>query len=164
MKNRVAALVAVLVVLAAAGAGVGAWLLARDRGPQRPQISAYSHGHLTRVGPYQYCDVLNLNDCETRPQALGVLPVTSRDPVQLSVPNAIGDAPWGLSLWYEDSAEPTTALFRPRSRLAVTVPTVDAFRGRLRGLTVHLLTLVRMPDGDTAAATHADWSVQTVWD
>lgn len=163
MKSRIAVLVTVLTVLAAAGAGVGAWLLARDRGPQHPEISAYSHGHLSRVGPYQYCDVLNLNDCET-PLAQGELPVNARDPVQLSVPSAIGHAPWGLSLWYEDLPEPSTALFRRDSRMAVTIPTVNPFRGRLTGITVHLLTLVRMPDDELAAATHADWSVRMVWD
>ena len=68
MKRGVVTLVAALVGLACVGAGVGTWLLVRRTGPQQPEISAYSHGHLTRVGPYLYCDVLNLNDCQS-PQA-----------------------------------------------------------------------------------------------
>jgi hypothetical protein len=52
-KPAVAVLLAILVVLASAAAGVGAWALAREHGPLRPEISAYSHGHLTRVGPYR---------------------------------------------------------------------------------------------------------------
>ncbi|MDD4867154.1 MAG: DUF2771 family protein, partial [Mycobacterium sp.] len=57
-------LVAVVVAVLCVGAGICTWLLARPSGPQRPQISAYSHGHLTRVGPYMYCNVLDLNDCQ----------------------------------------------------------------------------------------------------
>lgn len=159
MRARVTALVAVVALLAAAGAGAGAWLLAGNGGPQYPEISVYSHGQLARVGPYQYCDVLDLHDCQT-PGTLGELVLRSGDPVQLSVPSAIGRAPWLLSLWYEDPADTTTTLFRPGSRLAVTIPAVDAARGRLTGITVQLLTLVRLPHDELGAATHADWSVR----
>ncbi len=159
MKSGVTVLVAVSTVLAAACVGVGAWLLAGEGGQRYPEISVYSHGHLVRVGPYQYCDVLDLHDCQT-PGTLGELPLRSGDPVQLSVPTAIGRAPWLLSLWYEDPAATTTTLFRPDSRLAVTVPAVDATRGRLTGITVQLLTLVRLPHDELGAATHADWSVR----
>lgn len=158
-----ALLTAVAVMLAAAGAGFGAFTLERGRGPARPEISAYSHGKLVRVSPYEYCDVLDLNDCE-RPETLGVLPVTARNPVQLSVPDAISRAPWLLSLWYQDPVDTITTLFRPGSRLAVTVPTVDPLRGRLTGITVQLLTLVRLSDGEMAEAPHAEWSVATTWD
>ncbi len=63
--GRKLALLAIVAVLAA-GAGIGAWALARERGPLRPEISAYSDGHLTRVGPYRYCNVLDLTDCQNR--------------------------------------------------------------------------------------------------
>ena len=69
-----AVLLAASVTLLSVAAGVGTWLLVRQPGPQRPEISAYSHGHLTRVGPYLYCNVLNLDDCQT-PQTQGELPV-----------------------------------------------------------------------------------------
>ncbi len=123
-KLGIAVLLAAFVVLAAAAAGVGAWALAREHGPLRPEISAYSHGHLTRVGPYRYCNVLDLNDCQN-PETQGELRVNSRDPVQLSVPPAIGRAPWWLLRVYEDAVNPTTTFYRPGSRLAVTIPTVD---------------------------------------
>lgn len=161
MTRRVAALVAVLTVLASAGAGFGAFLLVRDGGSRWPQISAYSHGQLIRVGPYQYCTVLNLDDCET-PRTLGVLGVNRRDPVQLSVPSAISRAPWVLAQVYQDG--PVVTQFPPGARTAVTVTTVDPHRGRLQGIVVQLLTLVRMPDDDLRAAVHAEWSVHTVWD
>jgi hypothetical protein len=160
MTRRVV-LLAVAVVLAV-GAGVGTWLLIPGHGPQRPKISAYTHGHLTRVGPYVYCNVLNLNDCQT-PHAQGELPVSARDPVQLSVPGAIGRAPWRLLQVYEDPANTTTTYFRPGTRLAVTIPTVDAQRGRLTGIAVQLLTLVRDAAGELQDVPHAEWSVRTVW-
>jgi hypothetical protein len=153
---------AVLTVLALAAAGLGAWLLAHDQASPRPEISAYSHGHLTRVGPYLYCNVLDLEDCQT-PQAQGELPINTRDPVQLSVPAAIGRAPWRLLCVYEDPANTTTTVFRPGSRLAVTIPTVDPERGRLTGIVVQLMTLVLDTAGELRGAPHAEWSVRTVF-
>jgi hypothetical protein len=162
VKRPVAVLLAVLVIVLSAGAGVGAWLLAREPGLQRPEISAYSHGHLTRVGPYLYCNVLNLDDCQT-PQTQGELPVNEHYPVQLSVPEAIGRAPWRLLQVYEDPTNTTTTLFRPNSRLAVTIPTVDPHRGRLTGIVVQLLTLVVDPAGELRDAPHAEWSVRLTY-
>ena len=159
MKRGVAVLLAALVTLLAVGAGVGAGLLVRQPGPQRPEISAYSHGHLTRVGPYLYCNVLNLDDCQT-PQTQGELPVSERYPVQLSVPEAISRAPWRLLQVYEDPVNTTTTMFRPSTRLAVTIPTVDPQRGRLTGIVVQLLTLVVDPSGELRDAPHAEWSVR----
>jgi Protein of unknown function (DUF2771) len=163
MKRPAVALLTALVVVAAAGAGIGAWLLARHRGPVHPQISAYTHGQLSRVGPYFYCDVLNLNNCQT-PQTQGVLTVNDRDPVQLSVPAEIGAAPWRLLLVYDAPDATTTAVFRPKAKLAVTIPTVDPARGPLRGFTVQLLTLVQDSNGELLEAPHAEWSVRTNWE
>jgi hypothetical protein len=159
VKRSVAVLLAALVTLLAVGAGVGTWLMVRQSSPQRPEISAYSHGHLTRVGPYLYCNVLNLDDCQA-PQTQGELPVSERYPVQLSVPEAISRAPWRLLQVYEDPVNTTTTMFRPGTRLAVTIPTVDPQRGRLTGIVVQLLTLVVDPSGELRDAPHAEWSVR----
>ena len=155
-------LLAVLVVLASAAAGVGAWTFSRSRGPLHPEISAYSHGQLTRVGPYRYCKVLDLTDCQT-PEAQGELRVNARDPVQLSVPSSIGRAPWWLLRVYEDSVIPATTFYRPGSRLAVTIPTVDPHHGRLTGIAVQLMTVVVDRSGELQGVPHAEWSVRTVW-
>lgn len=159
MKRGVALLIAGLMTLLCVGAGVGTWLLVRPPGPQRPEISAYSHGHLTRVGPYLYCNVLNLDDCQT-PQTQGELPVSERYPVQLSVPDAIYRAPWRLLQVYEDPANATSTIFRPSTRFAVTIPSVDPHRGRLTGIVVQLLTLVVDPAGELRDVPHAEWSVR----
>jgi len=160
-RTRVAVLVTVL-VLAATGTGVGAWLLTRGHDSAHPEISAYSDGHLTRVGPYRYCNVLDLTDCDN-PQTQGELRVNSHDPVQLSVPPSIGQAPWWLLRVYEDSAIPATTFYRPGDRQAVTVPTLDAKHGRLTGIAVQLMTLVVDRNGELQGVPHAEWSVRMVW-
>lgn len=151
-----------IVTTLAAGAGFGAWGLERKPGPQRPQISAYSAGHLVRVGPYRYCSVIDLTDCQN-PQTEGELQVNSGSPVQLSVPTPIGRAPWWLLTVYEDSAIPATTFYRPDSRLAVTIPTVDPHHGRLTGIAVQLMTVFVDPNGEVQGVPHAEWSIRTVW-
>lgn len=160
--NRAVAVVLVAaVVLASGGAGVAAWALARHSAPEHPQISAFTHGHLVRVGPYVYCNVLNLDQCEN-PRTQGELVVNHEDKVQLSVPADIGAAPWRLILAYEDPDKDSILAFTPGSRLAVTIPTVDPMRGRLTGFAVQLPTLVQV-DGELREMPHAEWSVRTVW-
>lgn len=155
-------LLVIVVVVAAAGAGVGAWALTREKGSDLPEISAYSRGQTVRVGPYVYCNVVNLNDCQN-PQNQGQLSVTERYPVQLSVPTSIGRAPWQLLRVYEDERNSTTTLYRPNTELAVTIPTVDPQRGRLTGVVVQLLTLVQDQNGELSDAPHAEWSVRLAW-
>nr|WP_090274451.1 DUF2771 domain-containing protein [Mycolicibacterium komanii] len=158
MKRMIAALVAV-VILASVGTGVLIWRLSGDPAPKYPEISAYSSGHLVRVGPYRYCDVRNPTKCEVF-EDQGELPVNERHAVQVSVPPAIGRAPWVLLRQYEDSD--VIEEFRPNTRLAVTIPTVDPHRGKLTGFVVWLPTLVRI-DEEEVPAPHAEWSVRTVW-
>jgi hypothetical protein len=159
VKRALAALAAVMVVASVVTA-VLIWRLG-SRSPQKyPEISAYSHGHLTRVGPYRYCEVLDPTNCVAT-RAQGELRVTDRDPVQLSVPPAIAKAPWVLLRAYEGSD--VVDEFRPNTRLAVTVPSVDPHRGKLTGIAVQLPTLVRDEAGNEFPVPHAEWSVRTVW-
>ncbi len=163
MKRQIAWLITALVVLAAAGAGVGAWWLARDHAASTlPQISVYSKGTTVRVGPYLYCNVIDLNDCITDGEQ-EQLSVSEDYPVQLSVPTAIARAPWRLLKVYADERNTTTASYRPDTRLAVTVPTVDPQRGKVVGLVVQLLTLVQDETGELRDLPHAEWSVRLVW-
>jgi hypothetical protein len=159
--KRVVAVLAAVALVASTGTGVLVWRLSRDHTPQPPEISAYSQGHLARVGPFRFCEVLNPTDCVVSGEQ-GELPVTGRHPIQLSVPSAISQAPWVLLRAYEDAD--LIEEFRPDTRLAVTIPTVDAQRGRLVGIAVQLPTLVRDETGDEFPVPHAEWSVRTVWD
>jgi Protein of unknown function (DUF2771) len=162
VKRSIAVLLAISALLLSAVAGIGTWFLLRPHGPQPVEITAYSHGHLIRVGPYLYCNVLNLDDCQ-QPQAQGELAVNEHYPVQLSVPEAISRAPWRLLQVYEDPANTATTMFRPGTRLAVTIPSFDPKRGRLTGIVVQLLTLVVDPSGELRDVPHAEWSVRTVF-
>ncbi|MEN3318446.1 MAG: hypothetical protein V7643_1847 [Mycobacterium sp.] len=158
--NRVLAALAVVVLVTSVLTGVLIWRLAEQPRPEHPEISAYSDGQLVRVGPYRFCEVLNPTDCET-PRTDGELTVDPRHPVQLSVPAAIARAPWILVRSYE-SADIVDE-FRPDTKLAVTIPTVDPHRGRLFGVAVQLPTLVRDEAGNEFPVPHAEWSVRTVW-
>ena len=158
--KRVLAALAVVVVVASVLTGVLIWRLAQNPPPNHPEISAYSHGQLVRVGPYRYCEVFNPIDCETS-RTDGELTVDPRHPVQLSVPPAIARAPWVLVRSYEGAD--VVDEFRPDTKLAVTIPTVDPDRGRLFGLAVQLPTLVRDEAGNEFPVPHAEWSVRTVW-
>ncbi|WP_301121466.1 DUF2771 domain-containing protein [Mycolicibacterium fortuitum] len=161
MKRVLAALGAVI-VLAIAGTAVGVWRLHDAQGDRLPEISAYSHGHSARVGPFQYCEVLNLDDCK-EPRDAGELRVDEDNPVQLSVPSAVSRAPWRLLRVYENPIDTTVTYYAPKTTLAVTIPTLDPNRGRLTGLAVQLLTLVQDQDGQEFALPHAEWSISTVW-
>jgi hypothetical protein len=159
--KRVFAALAVVVVVASALTGVLIWRLAQHPPPEHPEITAFSHGHLVRVGPYRYCEVLNPTDCDS-PQTAAELTVDPRHTVQLSVPPAIARAPWVLLRAYENS-ELVGDEFRPDTKLAVTIPTVDPHRGKLTGIAVQLPTLVRDETGNEFPVPHAEWSVRMVW-
>ena len=152
-------LLVVLVVLASTGAGVAAYRWSRDSVSRLPEISAYSRGPTARVGPYFFCNVVDLDDC-ARYGTQGELRVDDREPVQLSVPESIAKAPWRLLKVYEDERNTTATAFRPGARLAATIPTLDAQRGRLVGVVVQLMTLVRDQNGAEFQLPHAEWSVQ----
>jgi hypothetical protein len=154
------AVLAAVVLVASVGTGVLIWRLDRRPAPEHPEISAYTRGQLVRIGPYQYCEVLNPTDCET-PGTDGELAVDARNRVQVSVPPAIASAPWILVRSYEDSD--VVNEFRPGSTLAVTIATMDPQRGRLFGFAVQLPTLVRDEAGNEIPWTHAEWSVRTDW-
>jgi hypothetical protein len=156
--KRVLAALTVVVIVASALTGVLIWKLSRDHGPSFPEISAYTKGQLARVGPYQYCNV-QLTECEN-PREEGELVVDRDHPVQLSVPEAISRTLWFMTLKYEGSE--VVQSFRAHTKLAVTVPTYDAQRGRLFGIAVFVPTFVRI-DGEEVPAPHAEWSVRTVW-
>jgi Protein of unknown function (DUF2771) len=160
--KKVLAVLITVAVLASAATGVLIWRLTRDPAPLHPEISAYTHGQLVRVGPYRFCDVFEITKCDVA-ETIGELVVTSRDPVQLSVPPSISRAPWVLLRAYADSGDSVVEEFRPNSRLAVTIPTVDPRRGRLTGIAVQLPTLVRDEQGNVFPWPHAEWSVRTVW-
>ena len=160
--RRIVAVLAAVAVLSTTATTVLVWQLARRHAPEHPEVSAYTNGQWVRVGPYRYCDVVELTHCDIA-RTTGELDVSSRDPVQLSVPPSIARAPWVLLRAFEGTDAPLVEEFRPDDRRAVTVPTVDPRYGRLTGLAVQLPTLVRDEAGNEFPLPHAEWSVRTVW-
>ncbi|AHC27273.1 MULTISPECIES: DUF2771 domain-containing protein [Actinomycetes] len=162
MKRGLAAL-AIVALLATAGTVALVMQLRKQPHSPFPQISAYSHGETVRIGPYFYCSVENLDDCEN-PETTGELTLTSRSALQLSVEPAIARAPWWLARTYEGADAAIVQEFRPNTRTAVTIPPIDARYGRLTGVVVQLPTLVRDEFGNEFPLPHAEWSVRTVWE
>lgn len=156
--KRVLAAWAVVVVVASIGTGVLVSRLAQHPPPKHPEISAYTDGQLARVGPYFYCNVLDLSQCE-KPQNDGELVVDRRHPVQLSVPPAVSRGLWFLVRSYEGGE--ITETFRAHTTLAATIPTYDPHRGRLFGLAVQLPGLFEDEEGNPYL--QAEWSIRTVW-
>lgn len=159
--KRVIAILGVVTLVAATATAVLVWRLSSTH-PEHPEISAYTHGQLARIGPYRYCDVFDLTRCET-PETTGQLKLNPLDAVQLSVPPSISRAPWVLLLAYEEENGPPPREFRPGTTLAVTIPSVDPQYGKLTGLAVQLPTLVRDEEGNEFPFPHAEWSVRMVW-
>ena len=155
-------MLATVAVVAAVATGLLIWRLTRNPASEHPVISAYTHGELVVVGPYKYCDVNDLRRCEI-PRAIGELSVTSRNPVQLSVPESISRAPWVLLRAYEGPDDTVVETFARNTTRAVTIPTVDPRLGRLTGIAVELPTWVRDEQGNEFPLPHAEWSVSTVW-
>ncbi|WP_034268861.1 DUF2771 family protein [Haloechinothrix halophila] len=62
-----------------------------EAGP--PEVSIYADGEYTRVAPLKYCDVL-ISDCQSAADAQATLPIRPGEPVQVSVPAEIAEAPW----------------------------------------------------------------------
>ncbi|WP_304113134.1 DUF2771 domain-containing protein [Mycolicibacterium bacteremicum] len=161
--KRGLAILAVIALLATASTVALVWQLSKEPHSSFPRISAYSHGATVRIGPYFYCNVENLDDCEN-PETTGELTITSRSAVQLAVEPAIAKAPWWLARTYEGADAAIVQEFRPDTTAAVTIPPVDALYGRLTGLVVQLPTLVRDEAGNEFPLPHAEWSVRTVWE
>lgn len=159
--RRAVVVLAVVGVLFVVVVPVGIWLMVRCQPKPLPEISAYSNGHLTRVGPYTYCKVLNLNDC-AEPGTIGVLPVTARSTVHLSVDTAIGRGLWSVLRLYDNPKDNGEDKFRPGT-LAATIPTVGSAGGRLDQLEIHLWTRARTPSGEELFVAHGVWSVRIVW-
>ena len=98
--KRVAVVLACVTLVASLLTGALVWQLSRAPHSKYPEISAYTREQLVRVGPYRYCDVFVITNCDI-PQTVGTLVVNWRDPIQLSVPPAIARAPLVLIRAYD---------------------------------------------------------------
>ncbi|WP_214364621.1 DUF2771 family protein [Pseudonocardia sp. H11422] len=69
-----------------------------------PQVTFAAGGQERTTGPAQYCD-LQLTDCSDDAGAQVRLPVPAGTPVQVTVPDAVAEAPWHVVFSYLDANE-----------------------------------------------------------
>jgi hypothetical protein len=84
----------VVAVLAAGGLAV-----AGCSAPGPAEVTFYADGHTIRVGPIGNCDV-KTGICAADPGAAGTLKVRPGRSVQVSVPKAVAQTPWKITVQY----------------------------------------------------------------
>lgn len=143
---RRALLLAVLLPLAACGGT-----------PEDPEVTFYADGEAVRTGPTEYCDV-DVLECEAHPDAEARLAVSPGSPVQISVPDAVAEAPWQVVFRYrdgEEAAEGRSELFAADERLAYTLEVP----GQLEALEVQQFGLPAVEDGVPTFLVRGTWSL-----
>ncbi|MHA6802199.1 DUF2771 family protein [Salinifilum ghardaiensis] len=107
-------LLATAVVVLAAGCGA----------PGKPEVTFYSHGESVAAAPTQHCEPRG-GDCSSDPEAAEQLRVPPGEPVQISVPQEVAEAPWQVAFVYRgtDGAEvdQRSPVFAPGERHAYTL-------------------------------------------
>ncbi|WP_280381752.1 DUF2771 domain-containing protein [Nocardia wallacei] len=165
-----AAAVAVLVVVAVIAAVVA--MAVRNAAEPEPEITAYAHGTSATVPPYRYCTVtqsdsngqLGLNCRESATTV--TLATRPGDPLQLSLPRHIADAPWVMVLEYTlpdgtDVQRLTSYRDYAEGTKAITVPTRPEPDLRLAGVEVQLVVPTRDETGAESFAPYQAWSIRT---
>lgn len=151
MVKRRAGLLLCTLALAASAAGCSA-------STELPQITFYADYTSTVTGPTTYCS-FDFTQCRTGSTAQ--LPVPVGQPLQVSLPADIGQAPWRMLTTYRTPAgvdQIAQRYFRPGERLAVTV-TAPGPQDQLTGVEIQLPSGATDPQGNPIA--RATWSVRT---
>ncbi|KQU06835.1 hypothetical protein ASG56_04340 [Rhodococcus sp. Leaf7] len=129
-----------------------------------PRVSAFADGRYEEVEPFRYCPVQEpLCDYEGTTASL---PVREGYPLQLSLPGAISENPWGFASVYADEATGTVVeadeYYAPGSRNTLTVPAVNDDGLTLIGVEIRLPSGVIDVDTDQEEiVSHAIWSIAT---
>ncbi len=135
-----------------------------DAPEESPRVSAYADGRYEEVEPFRYCPVQEpLCDYEG---TTATMPVREGHPLQLSLPGAISENPWGFASVYgnPDSGDVVEAdeYFAPGTRNTLTVPPVNEDGLVLIGVEVRLPSGVIDVDTDQEEiVSHAIWSIAT---
>lgn len=156
--KKAIALIAVALLVVAAGIAAVVWKLVDSAEPRLPEITAYAHGTSVTVAPEQYCNVY-LEDCVTG--EMSMLDVPAGYPLQLSLPSEIADAPWRLLAVYDDLRTGQRfiegVMVAPGERRAMTVPADPSVQ--LLGIEIQLPSALVDEYGEPIA--HAVWSLRT---
>ena len=161
--NRTLALLGALSAVVVVAFAAVVFTLIRNAPDVPPTVSAFADGRAVEVSPFRYCPVtapLRDYDGET-----ATVPVRPDRPLQLSLPKAISDAPWGLATVYQSAdgdVVENDAFFLPGQRTSMTVPALDDDGRALIGVEVRLPSGVIDTDTDQEEiVSHAIWSIAT---
>lgn len=69
---------------------------------QRPQVTFSAAGSTVTAAPTQYCDV-DVQDCAADPDAAVALKVPPGEPLEVSVPGEVSQAPWQVVFRYRSA-------------------------------------------------------------
>jgi hypothetical protein len=148
--------IALIVVIAAAAIVVNAIV---DSDERLPEITAYAYGETITVGPAEYCS-LDLQECQHG--ELANLDVPAGQPLQLSLPKEIADAPWRLVMVYQGpdgDLAPQERYFTSGEADAVTVTSDRSPAWQLNGVEIQLPSAVVDENGLPHA--RAVWAIKT---
>lgn len=158
--KRIVLGLAVLALVAVIGAAIVVVVAVRNADEQLPQITAFGNGRSITVPPSVYCSI-DLQNCSQGD--LAVLDVDAGQPLQLSLPRAISDAPWRLVTVFQDPATgelvPQERYFESGSRRAVTVVSDRKPAWQLAGVEIQLPSAVVDENGLPRA--RAVWGIKT---
>jgi hypothetical protein len=158
--NRIVLGLAVLALVVVIGAAIVVVLAIRDADERLPEITAYGNGRSITVAPAEYC-TLDLRECSQG--ELAVLDVNAGQPLQLSLPKEISDAPWRLVAVFEDPVSgelvPEERYFESGATAALTVVSDREPPWQLAGVEIQLPSAVVDESGLPRA--HAVWAIKT---
>jgi hypothetical protein len=125
-----------------------------------PEVTFAAGGSAVAAGPTQYCDV-NVQDCEADGGAAVTLRVPPGQPVQVSVPAAVSEAPWQVVFRYRTAdgtrtqARSTVFAAGQRTEYKLELPAPDA---QLETVEVQQFGAAMVPREDGVDfATRATW-------
>lgn len=161
----------VLVVIVAVAAVVT--VAVRNTTTPAPALTVYAHGKSVTVPPYKYCTVagiaesgqVHMNPCQQSDITVPVQP--AGNPVQISLPKKIADAPWVMVREYVLPDNRTvvrdvkTYLDFDPGTLALTVPSRPTPNLRLVGLELQLVLPARDEMGQEFFVPYQAWSIKT---
>lgn len=133
-------------------------------GSAEPQVTFYSHGTSVEVAPARYCDPSGEHCAPPKREAVGKLRVPSHEPLQISVPGEVADAPWQVAFIYRtpsgEEIRSRTPVFPPNQRYAYTL-TMPQTGAHLEYVEVQKYSgmLVPSPEGGVEFALAGSWAL-----
>ncbi|MFC3454685.1 DUF2771 family protein [Amycolatopsis speibonae] len=149
----------ILALLAAGG-----FVVAGCSAPGPEEVTFFADGKTVNVFPLASCDVKSAQ-CTTRPDSAGKLRVRPGKPVQISVPSAIAETPWKVTVQYVNAQGEPQELKQDiitsldRFAYTVTTPRPDDQILVVEVAQASVISQTGRPE-DAEAVTTAIWSLQ----